>query len=518
MRSPAAFLLTAAVLALACGRGSGGKAASPGAGTLRIVLGVEPATLDPQLHFDEASAIVLDNIFDPLVRFGSSMRLTQGLALRWINPDDRTWRFSLDTEARFHDGSPVRASDVKFSLDRVRSLAGSEIMGFARHIVETVVVDDETVDVRTDTPIAILNSLAFIPIMSENQVREAGDRIGERPFGSGPYRFVSWERGRRIVLEASAYHREQPAVRRAEFVIAAGEDAAVLKGIDTEKPQLAMQLRWTMRPELEARRSLGLRLVSARGLGVYYLAFNLRPELPGRSGRNPLADPRVRKALSTAIDRDALARDAVLGAGHAATQLVVPQVFGYDPSLTGDPYDPGAAKRLLAAAGHRSLALKLLDRRDRSHSVEKVLIQQWARVGVDASLDVSDPGVLPQRLSSGDFEGVVQGFGCTSGDASELISWALHSGGAHGNGSGNYGAYSNAAVDQLASENLRVFDPRRRLEMLQRAMRIVAEDRPLVPLFASDDLYLISDAVHWQPNVNGIVQLRDIGFVPAAAR
>ena len=517
MRSPAAFLLTAALVALAC-RGGGGNAASThGSGNLRILLGGEPASLDPHLHFDEVSAIVLDNIFDPLVRFGSSMHLTQGLALRWINPDDRTWRFSLDTAARFHDGSPVLASDVKFSLDRVRSLAGSEIMGFARHIVETVVVDDHTVDVRTDTPIAILNSLAFIPIMSEKQVREAGDKIGERPFGSGPYRFVSWERGRRIVLEASAHHSGQPAVRRAEFVIASGEDEAVLKGIETEKPQLATQLRWTMRPELERRMAVGQRLVSSEGLGVYYLLLNLRPELPGRAGRSPLADPRVRKALALAIDRDALAHDGVLGAGHPAEQLVVPQVFGFDPSLTGDPYDPDAAKRLLAAAGQRTLSLKLLDRRDRSHSVEKVLIEQWARVGVHASLDVADPEVLPQRLSAGDFEGVVQGFGCTSGDASELISWALHSGGAHGNGSGNYGAYANAIVDQLANENLRVFDPRRRLEMLQRALRIVAEERPLVPLFVSDDLYLISDTIRWQPTVNNVVQLRDIGFVPAAA-
>src|SRR5262245_1485280 len=119
MRFRNACLAAAALAALACRGGSGTATPAPDA-TLKIVLGVEPTSLDPQLHFDDVSAIVLDNIFDPLVRFGSSMRLTQGLALRWINPDDRTWRFSLDAAARFHDGSPVLASDVKFSLDRVR--------------------------------------------------------------------------------------------------------------------------------------------------------------------------------------------------------------------------------------------------------------------------------------------------------------------------------------------------------------------------------------------------------------
>jgi peptide/nickel transport system substrate-binding protein len=224
----------------------------------------------------------------------------------------------------------------------------------------------------------------------------------------------------------------------------------------------------------------------------------------------------VRKALSLAIDRDAVVRDGVLGAGQAASQLVVPRVFGFDPSLQGDSHDPDAAKRLLAESGQRSLALKLLDRRDRSHSVEKALIGQWARVGVQASVDPAEPDVLPQRLAAGDFEASVLGFVCTSGDASELLSWALHSGGAHGDGSGNYGAYSNAVVDQLANENLRVFDPRRRLEMLQRALRIVAEERPLLPLFVSDDLYLISENIRWEPTANGTVRLRDVGFVPAA--
>lgn len=515
MRSRAAALLTAALCVLAC-HGKGGSAPAAFDGNLKIVLGVEPTSLDPQLHFDDVSAIVLDNIFDPLVRFGSSMRLTQGLALRWINPDDRTWRFSLDTAARFHDGSPVTAADVKFSLDRVRSLAGSEIMGFARHIVETVVVDEHTVDVRTDTPIAILNSLAFIPIMSEKQVKAAGDKVGERPFGSGPYRFVSWERGRRIVLEASAHHKDQPTVRRAEFVIAASEDAAVLRAIQEERPHLAALLRWSLREELEKRKLPGQRLVSAPGLGVYYVTLNQRPELPGRRGRNPLTDARVRKALSLAIDRDELAREGVRGAGRAAPQLVVPPVFGYDPSLTGDPHDPQAAARLLAQAGQRSLTLRLLDRPDRSHSVENVLIKQLSKVGVHATLDLAEPEILQRRLVAGDFEAVVQGFACTSGDASELISWALHSGGAHGDGAGNYGAFANPVVDQLANENLRVFDPRRRLEMLQQALRVVAEERPLLPLFVSDDLYLISESVRWEPTVNGLVRLRDIGLAPGA--
>lgn len=494
-----------------------GRGAGPADPTLRVLLGVEPSSLDPQLHFDDVTSVVLDNVFDTLVRFDRSMRLGSGLALRWINPDDRTWRFFLDPAARFQDGSPVTAADVKFSLERVRSLAGSEIMGFARHIVETSALDPHTLDVRTDTPIAILNSLAFIPIMCERQVKAAGDAIGEQPMGSGPYRFVSWEKGRRIVLEASAHYAAQPEVRRVEFMMAR-DDQALLRAVESQPLDMALLLRWSLRDELERRKRPGQRVVSGDGLGVFYVMLNTRPEIPGRKGRNPLADARVRRALSLATDRAELARDGVHGSGHPAPQLVVPPVFGYDPTLTGDAHDLAAATGLLKEAGHQGLQVELLARRDRDPGVDQVLIRQWGRAGIRATLQQVSTEEFQPTLEAGRFVAAVQGFSCTSGDASELLLFALHSRGPHGNGSGNYGAFSHPRLDQLTDENLKVFDPKRRLEMLQAALRIVAEERPLIPLFVSDDLYLVSERVRWQPPVNGVVRVAEISLAqPDAA-
>ncbi len=512
----AVSLLFLVLLAWSCRSG-----VQPGSGapaedtTLRVLLGVEPTSLDPQLHFDDVSSMVLDNVFDTLVRFDSSLRLTSGLAERWINPDDRTWRFFLDSAARFHDGSPVTAHDVKFSLDRVRSLPGSEITGFARHIVETRVVDDHTIDMATDTPMAILNSLGFIPVMSRRQVAEAGAQVGERPLGSGPYRFVSWEKGRRIVLEASPHHGQPVPVRRAEFLIAPN-DAAVLAAVAEQQVDLAVLLRWSLRDELERRKRPGQRVVSAPGLGVYYLALNVRPEVPGRRGRNPLADTRVRRALSLAVDRAELAREGVRGAGHPAPQLVVPPVFGYDPSLTGDPHDPEAARRLLAESGHKALAVNLLARSERDHTVEELLLRQWSRAGIGGSLVRVKNEEFEPALAAGRFEASIQGFACTSGDASELLLFALRSRTNHGDGSGNIGAFSHSRLDQLSDENPKVFDPKRRLEMLQQALRLAAEERPLIPLFVSDDLYLVSDRIRWEPPVNGAVRVSQVSFAGKA--
>lgn len=514
MRLRGALLLVTLLPVCACGPGAPGKA--PADATLRVLLGVEPSSLDPQLHFDDVSSIVLDNVFDSLVRFDRSMRLESGLAVRWINPDDRTWRFFLDPAARFHDGSPVTAGDVKFSLERVRSLAGSEIVGFARHIVETNVIDDHTLDVRTDTPIAILNSLAFIPVMNERHVKQTGQAVGERPMGSGPYRFVSWDKGRRLVLERSAQHPAHPAVGRVEFLMAR-DDEALLQAVERQPVDMAVLLRWSLRDALEQRKRPGQRVVSGPGLGVFYLALNVRPELPGAKSRNPLSDARVRRALSLATDRAELAQEGVHRAGRPAHQLVAAPVFGYDPTITGDSHDPEAATRLLAEAGRKGLSVELLARQDRDQGVEQVLMRQWGRVGVRASLRTVTTEEFQPLLDAGRFEAAVQGYSCTSGDASELLLFALHSKGSHGNGSGNVGDFANERLDQLTDEYLKVFDPKRRLEMLQAALRIAAEERPVVPLFVSDDLYLVSDRVRWEPPVNGVVRVSDVSFAPQPA-
>lgn len=516
MKRSTALSLSAALLLVAC-REAKAPSAAPDR-PLRILLGVEPTTLDPHLPFDDVSSAVLDNIFDSLVRFDRSLRLSSGLALRWINPDDRTWRFFLDPEARFPDGTPLTAADVKFSLERVRSLAGSQIMGFARHVVGATVVDEHTIDVKTDTPIAILNSLAFIPIASGKQVAAAAGSVGDRPFGTGPYQLVKWDKGRSIVLEVNPHHKPRPAIARVEYLIGA-DDAQLLEIMTKVKPELAALLRWSLKDELERRKTPDQRIVSANAMGVYYLQFNVRPQIKGRPGRNPFEDRRVRRAVALATDVAELIKDGIHGAGRPVTQLVVPEVFGFDPSIPALRYDPDAARRLLAAAGQRSLEVPVLVEEKRANALEDLLIRQWAKAGIKGSLQAAPLDRLQGILEAGSFTASVQGFGCTSADASELLTSALHTPSlGRGEGSFNYGAFSNAEIDTIADENLKVFDPRRRLDMLQRSLRIVAEQLPVVPLFVSDDLYVISKQLRWEPPVTGIIDVGAMSFAAPASR
>src|SRR5262249_22033185 len=146
---------------------------------LVILTSTDLDTFDPQIPFEAESGYVLSNIFDTLVELDSSFRLSPGLATGWTNPDDRTWRFNLNENARFSDGTKLKASDVRFSILRLKSLVNSELQAFTQHVASVDVVNNSTIDIKTDIPRSILNDLVFVPILSEKHVKDANNKIDD---------------------------------------------------------------------------------------------------------------------------------------------------------------------------------------------------------------------------------------------------------------------------------------------------------------------------------------------------
>lgn len=509
-------LLVLAIAASPCCRR--GPAPPSDSRPLRVLMGADVTTLDPQIPFDNVHTAVFANIFDSLVRFDSDLRLSASLAERWINPDERTWRFFL-SKARFPDGSPLRASDVRFSIERLASLPGSQMQGFTQHISSVDVVDELTIDLHTDTPISILNDLAFIPIMSERHVRSVGDRVSEIPFGTGPYKLVRWERGRSILLEANPHHEPAPGIRHVEFAIR-DDDRTLPDEILRMHPDLALFVGLTTLEAIEGRKGPDLEVVSSGGLAVFYATFNVRSQAPGFKGKNPLQDLRVRRALAHATGQSELLHRLLKGFGRPAAQLIVPQVFGFDPGIKPVPHDPVAGRELLAQAGYPDLDLPIYTSQTGSHRFEKLLIEQWGRIGVRARMKELGTQELQRALETGAFTVALQGYSCTSGDASEIVTFCLQSRDpVKGYGMGNYSGYSNPDVDRISEENIRVLDPRKRLRMLQGALRIASQDMPHLPLYSVDDIYLVSHAIRWVPRVDGEIRVSEIAFTsPGAPR
>lgn len=473
---------------------------------LRILVAADLPSLDPQASWDAVSSAVLGNVFDTLVRFDASLHVRAGAARSWINPDDATWRFKLDERARFHDGTPVRAQDIVFSIERLQSLADAGGRVFARDVTSVRAVDEGTVELVTRAPAALLGSLAYIPILSRRHASVAAP--GTRAVGSGPYRVVAWEPGRRLQLEASPFWPHPLAVRDVEFLLRSAEIEP--REVVALRPDLALFLRLATVRAIEARPPEGLRVLRAGGLAVYYLALNLRPrDVRGR--RNPLADPRVREALDLATDRQAIVAGGLGGYGHVLGQLVPPEVTGYDPSLPPPEFDPARARALLAAAGRPRLSLRFLRPESEPVWLARLLVEQWARAGVALRVDVRPDEDSARALTTGDFDVAAQGYSCNSGDAVEMLSFALRSPGA-GGGSGNVAGYADAEVDALADSAPRLLDPRDRLAAVRHALNLAASDRPYLPLFTVDDLHLVSRTLRWRPPPNGDVRVVDMAL------
>jgi peptide/nickel transport system substrate-binding protein len=502
--------LAVVAAASACTRATPAPEARP----LRVMMGANPVNLDPHTSFDDVSSVVLVNVYEPLVRFDRNLRLVPALASRWINPDDRTWRFYLDPQARFSDGTPVRAADVKFSVDRLRSVSGSQLVGFVRHVSSVDVIDEHTVDLRTQTPVSILNGLALIPIVSERRTRELGGRLEKDPFGTGAYRVARWDQGQQIVLEPNPHHPRPPVVKRVEILLRG--DGLKPDELLNGNVDLALYPGRRVLDEMDRRKPETFSVLSSESLAVYYVTLNTRAAIPGRAGRNPLADARVRRALALALDPAEIGRAPLRGL-TPATQLTVPQVFGYDPSLQRTAPDRERARAQIAALFPDGLEVALDAIAGGTPTIEKRIVEQWQLAGVKASLRELKEAEATRVVRAGEFMATVEGYVCTSADASELLTYLLHTPSeVHGYGSGNSAGYSNPEVDRLAEQNLAVFDAKERQQLLQRALRLAAEDAPYLPLFAIRDHYILRRGIEWRPAVNGEVRLEELRFAEAA--
>jgi peptide/nickel transport system substrate-binding protein len=479
---------------------------------LLILIDSEPATLDPQIPFEVGSSYVLGQIFDSLVEFDSTFQLSPCIAKRWTNPDDRTWRFYLNEQARFSNGNYLKASDVRFSIDRLKSLPNSDLKGFVEHIQSTQIVNDHTIDIQTDTPQNILNSLVFIPILCEKAVTQTQNKIDEAPVGSGPYKLERWDKGKKIVLGLNQYYTPTPAVHQIQFVIS-GQPERALNDVLQLKPDIAVTLPFRRIEEFQKRKPAELEVISSKGISVEFLVFNLKPSIPGFE-KNPLADLRVRKAMALSIDRNDVIQNILKGFARPATQLVAPEIFGYNPAVQTPPENLVEAKRLLTEAGFPNLQLPLYTTEGGTFRLEKLLTQQLARAGIRLTLKTwKDAEEQSKAVNDGNFVLWRTGYVCTSGDAGELLTWCFHTRDEKGSlGKGNYANFSDPEIDRLAEENLRVLDPRTRLDMLQRAMQKVSEEIPYLPLWIYDDVYIISNRINWNPPVSGELKVKDITY------
>lgn len=332
-------------------------------GEFRVPLASEPVTLDPASFSDVYSINVGVNLFDGLVEFDENLNVVPAIARRWIiSRDHRTYTFHLRKGVKFHNGREVTTEDFVYSFQRILDpetkspaaplfyyIKGAKAFreGINKTVDGLITRDSHTLIIELQEPFAPFLSILATANAKVVPKETMGPDFGKHPVGTGPFRFQSWVEGHAIILTANAgYFGDRPLVDLVRFRIYSNDQWEIIFS-DFEKGFLDQAIVPKKRYDQVIKDPLYLkknRLISKPGLNIVYLGMN--GTIP------PFNDVRIRKAVSHAVDTQAIVKQ-ITGRGSVPAKGVLPPgIAGFDPNFKGYSYDPDKARRLLAEAGH----------------------------------------------------------------------------------------------------------------------------------------------------------------------
>jgi peptide/nickel transport system substrate-binding protein len=492
------------------------------AADLRIGTSATTSAMDPHFHLLAFNMSVMAHLFQTLVAQDADQKLTPGLATAWRLVDDTTWEFDLRRDVRFHDGSSFTADDVLFSLKRMPLVPNSpsSFALYLRGIAAVEKVDDYRVRFRTKGPYAdVPVDMSMISIVShtaaagaalEGKTTEQMNR-GEGTVGTGPYRFVSFAPGDRVGLARNdTYWGPREPWDRVSIIAvpsAASRVAALLSGgldvIEKVQGEDVAVLRADQR----------VQVVVAPSNSVNYIVIDqYRDNSPGVSGtpngKNPLRDARVRHALSLAMNREALTERIMSGLATPAAELAAPTMFGANPDAKVDPFDPEAAKRLLAEAGFGGgFNLVLVTTNGfyvQDAAMAQAIAASWTRIGVRTQVEAVPSSVFYARRGKNELSIYYTSSSITTGQASDMLKILVATRDvAKGLGQINFGGYSNPETDDLIDRSAHTLDNATRQDMLRQASRIaIARDAAVLPVFVEKLAYGMRRPLLYTPRVD----------------
>jgi peptide/nickel transport system substrate-binding protein len=494
--------------------------AHPGrAADLSIALGADVTSIDPHFHNLTPNNNVANHIFESLVGKNPRGQLAPALAESWRPIDELTWEFRLRKGVKFHDGSDFTAADVVYSLDRVPAVPNSPspFTTYTRQITEKIVVDPHTLRLKTAAPYPLMpNDLSTIAVVSSRAAKGATTEdfnSGKAAVGTGPFKFTRWQKGSRIELARhDGYWGTKPLWDKVVLRVITSDPTRVASLLAGEvsaienvpTPDLA---RISKQPDLSV-----YRIVSHRIMYLHVDSNRDRsPFVTDKAGkpleRNPLKDARVRRAISKAINRQALVERVMEGAARATGQLMPEGMFGYTPALKPEPYDPEGARKLLAEAGYPDgFGLTVHGPNDRyvnDDQVAQTIAQMLSRVGIATKVETLPSSVYFTRANKLDFSLMLVGWGSDTAEASSPLKALLATFSTEkGLGQANRGRYSNPKMDALLQQALATVDDARRETLLQQATQVAMSDLGIVPLYHQENVWATRKGIVYTPRAD----------------
>ena len=490
-----AFSLTslATALAFTCGVAS--------AATLRVANVGDVQSMDPHSLNETLQLSFTANVYEALVARGKDMKLIPALATKWTQTSPTVWRFELRKGVKFHDGTPFSADDVVFSFQRAAD-PGSDMKGYTAPIKEVRKVNDSAVDVETNAPFPILpDTLTNVMVLSkkwceDNKAERPVDRrkgienaASFRANGTGPYRLKERQPSTRTVIVRNLNYWDKVEGNVDEVVFTPiGNDAtrvaALLSGeIDVMEPVPLQDVE-------RVKSSANLDVLQGPELRTIFLGMDQkRDELQFSSvkGKNPFKDKRVRQAFYQAIDIDSIRSRVMRNASTPTALMVGPGVRGFQADMNKRlPYDPEAAKKLLADAGYPSgfeVGMNCPnDRYVNDGPICQAVAANLARIGVKVNLQTETKNTYFPKILRRDTSFYLLGWTPSTTDSHDAMFALMATPTDKGQGQFNLGAYSNPKFDELTAKVQSETDDAKRNAMIREAFKIHQDDVGHIPL------------------------------------
>lgn len=490
--------LALTTLLAGCGSTSSTTQKSSGPKTLVFSQSADPRGLDPAYVDDGESAKVMCNIYEGLVKYkNGSTEIEPCLATDWkISDDGLQYTFNLRKDVKFQDGTPFNADAVVFNVQRQLPPKATDDMPYASFTYGPVAKIEKTGDYSVKftlsskyTPfLANLAMTLAAPILSPTAVAKYNGKLMENPVGTGPYSFVSWDKNQSIKLkkfdgywgtkanaDTLVYKFTKENSVRASDLMTGGTD--IIDGVDPN--------------DIAKLKSSNMKIYQEDGMNINYMAFNC--------SRAPFNDPKLREAISHAINRDELVKYLYQGYASVANSPLPSFIPGYDKTVQPYNYDVEKAKQLLKEAGKSDLKVKIITysnaRPYNSVGGQKLAeaVQNYlSKIGVTATIDTYNWTDYKTKVGNGEGDIFFYGWIGDNGDADNFLSLFDSK---EIKSTLNEAKYTNPEVDTLLAKGRELPNGAERNKVYAQIQQIVAKDAPWVPISHSQVLAAYSPKV-----------------------
>jgi peptide/nickel transport system substrate-binding protein len=465
--------------------------AKPDQNTLVMIIESSPTNLDPRVGLDAQSERIDTLIFDDLLSRDEHLNVQPQLAERWEIPDPKTYIFHLRQGVKFHDGRSLTSRDVKWTFDSLLAGKIRSTKAAAYQLVDHIEApDDLTVVFHLKQPFVSLlwnlsdGAIGIVPYGT-------GEEISGHPIGSGPFRLVSAEQDKEVVIERNDdYWGQKPKVQRVRFTVVPD---TTTRALDLRKGSADIAINaLTGDLVLALEKEPTLQVLHAPGTVLSYLAFNTRDPI--------LRNARVRQAVACAIDRRPIIHYLLRDFARPADSLLPPESWAYDPELARYDHDPERARALLDQAGYPAvngvrfhLTLKT-STEESTRLLAAVLQQQLREVGIALDIRTFEFATFFADITRGAYQ--LHSLRWVGGNEDpDIFEYVFHSSKFTPKGA-NRTFYSNPQVDALIDQARSELDQERRKRLYAEVQQILAVDEPYVELWYQDNVMVHTKRMH----------------------